>query len=68
MVAYILLTFEFPFAQEDIDDGKKYTEAIMKGLKGRSWRSRSVSQELKDFINGLLKREPSERLGAKGWQ
>ena len=26
-----------------------------------------MSEELKDLINGLLRRDPSKRLGAKGW-
>ena len=27
-----------------------------------------MSNDLKDFINKLLKFEPKERLGAKGWK
>ena len=43
VTAYLLVTFEFPFEYEIIQDGKKYAEAVVKGEKERSWRDQKVS-------------------------
>jgi serine/threonine protein kinase len=38
------------------------------GQRKRFWADFDLSKELKDFINCLLRLNPKERLGAKGWE
>lgn len=52
-----------PFKLEDINDKDKYYKAIYEAQKKRVWKD-GVSEELKDFINRLLRFSPNERLGA----
>ena len=33
----------------------------------RTWKNQFISEELKDFINSLLKLKDKQRLGADGW-
>lgn len=36
--------------------------------QGRYWKNPNLSVELKSFIDALLKFDPKERLGYKGWK
>jgi len=40
---------------------------IKKGVSTLTWKNKKVSSSFKDFVGSLLKYEPSERLGYKGW-
>jgi len=40
---------------------------IKYGFSSLTWKNKKISSSFKDFVGSLLKYEPSERLGYKGW-
>lgn len=47
---------------------RSFLRSIKAFEKGKEWNNKSASDALKDLVHGLLKLDPRERLGAKGWQ
>jgi hypothetical protein len=41
---------------------------VIDAESNRNWKGANLSPELKDIINGLLKYNPEDRLGHKGWK
>lgn len=56
-----------PFSSADIRDRIKVKRVIKYNEVKRNWRNPNTSEELKDFINSILKYEAKERLGYNGF-
>ena len=64
---YELSVHEPPFTVEQITRSR-FQAVCLEGESNRNWRTSNLSAPLKDLINSLLKFDPNQRLGAKGWQ
>ena len=59
--------FSAPFAGTDLCK-KSLVQKLVQGAENkRVWKNPNLSNELKSFINDLLKFDPKKRLGAKSW-
>ena len=49
-----------------------YLRSFLRNAKafedGKEWHNNKVSDNLKDLVHGLLKIDPNNRLGARGWK
>jgi serine/threonine protein kinase len=66
ILAYELSNFSSPFSKSQILNKENFKKSVLVGESERKWNNH-LSPELKDLINKLLKFDPSERLGANGW-
>ena len=57
-----------PFASADIKDKIKVRKVVKNAENRRNWRNPNISEELKDFISSILRYDPKERLGYKGFE
>ena len=64
---YELSVHEPPFTVEQITRSR-FQAVCLEGECNRNWRNSNLSAPLKDLINSLLKFDPNQRLGTKGWQ
>jgi serine/threonine protein kinase len=67
VLAYELSNFQPPFSKNQIHNKDEFIKAVKIAESERKWAT-SLSNDLKDFINKLLKLNPKQRLGAKGWK
>ena len=65
--AYEMSNYSPPFSSADIRDRIKVKRVIKYNETKRNWRNSSLSEELKDFINSILRYDPKERLGYNGF-
>lgn len=65
--AYEMSNYHPPFASADIKDKLKVKRVIKNAEIKRNWKNPNISDELKDFINSILKLDPKERLGINGF-
>ena len=66
--AYEMSNYSPPFSSADIKDRIKVKKVVKYCETKRNWRNPSISNELKDFINSILKYEAKERLGYNGFE
>ena len=66
--AYEMSNYNPPFAGADIKDKLKVKRVVKNAENRRNWKNPAVSEELKDFINSILKFDPKERLGFNGFE
>lgn len=59
--------FGAPFAGPDIGNKTKVKKLVQNAETNRIWKNGGLSNELKNFINDLLRYDPKKRLGANGW-
>ena len=57
-----------PFSGDDIQNRYKVKRLVKSAENYRAWKNPYISNELKDFINALLKFNPKERLGYRSWR
>ena len=65
--AYEMSNYSPPFSSADIRDRIKVKRVVKYSETKRNWRNPNISEELKDFINSILKFDPKERLGFKSF-
>jgi serine/threonine protein kinase len=68
VIAYELCNMCLPFHSDDIGDSKRFSQAVLAAESNRKWCKDNISEDLKDFINRLLKLEPRVRMGSSGWK
>lgn len=56
--AYEMSNYSPPFSSADIRDRIKVKRVIKYGETKRNWRNPNISEELKDFINSILRYDP----------
>ncbi len=66
--AYEMSNYYPPFASADIKEKLKVKRVVKQAETKRVWKNPNLSEELKDFINSILKFDPKERLGYKGFE
>lgn len=53
--AYEMSNFSPPFSGQEIKDRLKVKKLVKYAEQNRTWKNQSISEELKSFINDLLK-------------
>lgn len=66
--AYEMSNYYPPFASADIKDKLKVKRIVKQAENNRTWKNPNISPELKDFISSILRFDPKERLGYKGFE
>ena len=59
--------FSAPFAGTDLGNRDKVEKVVRNAESKRKWKNTGLSNELKSFINSLLRFEPEKRLGYQSW-
>lgn len=65
--AYEISNYSPPFAGPDIKDRRKVKRLVKLAEANRKWQNPSIGQDLRDFIDAILRFEPKERLGYYSW-
>ena len=65
--SYEMSNFAAPFAAADIKNKTKVKKLVQNAESHRLWKNEGLSNELKSFIDSLLKFDPKKRLGSKSW-
>ena len=65
--AYEMSNYSPPFSSADIRDRIKVKRVVKYSETKRNWRNPNLSEQLKDFINNILRFDPKERLGYNGF-
>ena len=64
--AYEMSNYYPPFASADIKEKLKVKRVVKQAEVRRHWKNHNISDELKDFIDAILRFNPKERLGYRG--
>ena len=67
ILAYEMSNMATPFSSQVIKKKKVFSKIVENFHNTKIWHNRNASDNLKDLVHGLLKLNPSERIGAKGW-
>jgi serine/threonine protein kinase len=65
--AYELANYYPPFAAADVKDKYRVKRVVENAEAHRIWKNPDINEELKNFIDSILRYEPEERLGANGF-
>ena len=68
VLAYELSNYCTPFTTAELEDLPRLKQLVLAAQHNRPWKNPNLSEELKSFIDSLLRLHPEERLGHTSWE